>query len=492
MLFRVYILFALFLLPAAMSAFAKDDGKKFCGYNCETKDALAAITNIQKVGVAPAVGCNPSDVFQVKDMASGARATMALVYGSCDVLKLPIRPLIKNNKIPKGAVSFHDKGRRYINGTKGLELVRQNHPYLSQRYRAPCDDVEECAKESVSPPVSCKQISCFTLKYPALYQYGSKPKVDAAKNANSVFVTTGSGISESSGIDCSGYLFESMSISGLRAKPNEKLIDSGTSYLWSLGAETKDHHYADCFERIMGEPGIKSGDVIVAANLHSVIIDTVGNDPFGIDALLALPNSKLVNTFKQIQKERPAVQMQLDKLDLDKVLAGKEAATAALQALYLDNMADIACDQLLLDPEQFRVTIADSSPGGGNVGVQRTKAYPSLQFMPESLTIKAHLDCVHSLKSKWITSVKTTNPDFAARITLDTPYTLSMKQRENDSRGTRIIRHEASRPGCTEDKKPDIKGLNCMSCCSLNSSYSEQVPTEVKNGEFDDQMGGEW
>ena len=493
----IHLLAFLFFLyyPSSFSDTLVSKTGQYCGYanDCDKKTAQQGIIQVQSANsnnfgnTSLACQKNNGNPSEPNNIATGARKTMALIYGSCDVLKLPVRALISKNTIPKSAISHGFQTKRYIVGKAGRSAVYENHPYLNSRYHAPCDDKSECSKSNFKSPRTCKQISCFTLKNPALYQYSVKPSSNSDKNTNSVFVTTGSGASEASGIDCSGYAAEAMTIAGLRVKPFKKLsVDSmGSGDFWDLGNKTSSGEDADCFKRVIGTPGISSGDLIVAGGSHVVIVDTVGRDPFGIEEVLAMPNTKLTDTFNLIKKEKDIDQKLLDRLDLEKILktnekdlSEKEKASIPLKIKYLDNLSEIACDQLLLDPTKYRVTITHSSPDGGSVGVQREKAFPGLSSLGSALKIKARMDCVYQLKSKWIEILKKSNPTLASNLTTDTSYTLWMKKKENESNATRIIRHDASRAGCLEDKKPEIEGLSCISCCSAKSTYSEMVPTE--------------
>jgi hypothetical protein len=473
---------------------------QFCGFQCSKTSAdetLSQLGALQNQSTPLACSANQNDFVKNANIADGARKAMALMYGSCDVLALPVRNLLSPNSITKGAVSYKRKSKRYISSRS---KVMASHPYLNARLNSPCSDAKACTSGKFNHENTCEKNACFVINNPPLYQYGVKPKDYSVYVKTSRFTGTG----DASGIDCSAYVTEAMNLTGARAYPDKNLSSGGlgTAQFWTLGDTDDSGDPKDCFERIIGEAGLKSGDLIVAPNSHIVMIDTVGKDPFGIEALLAKKDEDLQNTYRDILNEkgqgrsgvRGATEFKtLQELSLGDVLDGKSEEPIDLQLKFLNGVAETACDQDLLDPEDFKVTIAHSSPHGGHVGVQRERLFPGVGSpkgsapMAMAMINKAKSDCVQALQSKWYAYSKKKKSEISYSLAESFGYVAALKKREDTGKGARVLRHDPNRAGCKADPAeiPQIPGNECVACCSTVASYEQMVPKNDHDSEDD-------
>ena len=472
------LLFFLSMLEGG-SSFA---GGNFCGFQC-SKQALDwtmhLFSGVPK-GISDSQSCRNEPlpfVGKDPDLALGARKAMAMIYGTCQVLTLPVRNLLDVKSIPKGAVSYRSHSKRYI---VSRSKVIENHPYLNTRVNPPCDDDHACVGNQSHASV-CDKNSCFVMNHPPLYQYGVKPK-----NYSPYVVTRRSSKSAAaSGIDCSAFVSEAMNIVGARVVPGENMSSGGlgTSQFWQLGATDASGHAKDCFSRVIEQTGFRPGDLIVAPGKHVVMVDTVGDDPFGIQGLFSKSDHDFEQNAHDFWAEK---RVTLKKMSLSEVLDGSSDEPVSVQRKFLDQVAEAACDQML-DPEEFKVTIIHSSPHGGHVGVQRERLFPGVGApkgsAPMAMTViaKAKVDCEEALRRKWLVRAKQKNASVAKALNDDFGYVNAIRKREDLGHGARVLRHADLRPGCMAPvgEGPTVPGSECMSCCSTQASYANLVPEDV-------------
>ena len=153
-------------------------------------------------------------------------------------------------------------GKKRVIGDLAAFLAK--HPYLTD-YRKPAS-------------------SCFgvTAK-PMIYDYGGKPDttsdVDSALN---FFVNNGSGTS-ALGIDCSGYVYSALATAGLKVKKSGRLKAVSVHGIPARMYMNPAANGMDClaFAKFEGLTSLKPGDIL-ASKGHVILIESVGQDPFGI------------------------------------------------------------------------------------------------------------------------------------------------------------------------------------------------------------------
>lgn len=199
------------------------------------------------------------------DLSYGAKQLMQIAYQSCDASR--IAPLDFSVRPMEGVsiVGAHPDNIGSVRKVTDLIQVQNTHPYLRiQNQSSECFDV---------------------MKKPLIYDYGGKPAYSSAlANEIDLFRNSGSG-SQELGIDCSAFVISSLGVRGFRLKPNENLEARQTA---AFGTSTliKSPEFFPCLEYIsIGKGlGIRTGDIVTVVG-HTLIIDSMGADPFGLSGL---------------------------------------------------------------------------------------------------------------------------------------------------------------------------------------------------------------
>lgn len=124
--------------------------------------------------------------------------------------------------------------------------------------------------------------SCYMVKdNPPIYDYGGEPSVSSAGRQINLFKNAGTG-SKALGIDCSAYVSSGIAAAGLRYKPsvaNKPIFIRMTS---SDFINAKKSGFS-CFDNVTvsSQSSVKPGDIVAVVG-HVVEIDKVGSDPFGL------------------------------------------------------------------------------------------------------------------------------------------------------------------------------------------------------------------
>jgi hypothetical protein len=195
----------------------------------------------------------------------GGRWVMAAAYQSCEATRLPAMTLESPDAIGISRIGTHPSGGgvRVISDLKALQAT---HPYLRiQNKGAGCFDVEA---------------------NPLIYDFGGKPGyVSSGDREIDLFIENGSGHDKTLGIDCSGLVFASLGVQGLRVIPN-KDVTAGLVSGFSSASLLNPPKEWKCIERIkigVGQ-GVNQGDVISIKG-HTVLVDQIGADPFGLNLI---------------------------------------------------------------------------------------------------------------------------------------------------------------------------------------------------------------
>lgn len=262
-------------------------------------------------------------------VVAGGLKAMAVGYQSCEA---PFRAALGPNTPDVRGVTITGPYPPPSPGNKreitNLSALISSHPYLSD-YRRPSS-------------------SCFNvLARPLIYDFGGKPNTTSSKGAALDFFTNqgGTGVL---GIDCSGYVFSAIATSGLRiakGKPLKPIQVHSTNAAKFMRPKASG---LTCFNPVSfsGLSTIKPGDILASGG-HIMIIDTVGDDPFGIaeiskesDCTLGrMSSSRFKMTFLQsgsakgglgLSRMKPEKFLPEDEEPMDKAM--KEYAVAACKA----------------------------------------------------------------------------------------------------------------------------------------------------------------
>ena len=478
----------------------------FCGYQCPLSQfgrMMNEFNAVEESGRHTPQACDARLESLLKDQQStpitAARRLMATLYGSCEVLKEPVRQKLPVSAIPASAVSFLPEKGEF---SAEKDLILANHPYLHARVSSSCGDVDVCASKKPEELSACDEAACFSLQHPPVYQF------DTRLRDHSTFESVRKGETPSLGMDDSAFISEALAKAGVRIRPDQTVDEVeahqgglSNAEFWALGAKDASEKGAgknqDCFDRVATQPGVASGDLVVGADSHIAMIDTVGNDPFGIQALLHRSYNELQLNLQSVLREKGVARsglisaynfQQFMDAKLDDVLKGTSKMDLNLQEQYLDDLAQDACENMLRKPEDYRVTIIHSSPRGGFVGVQREKVFPGLGD-PRALSseggmfrLKVTADCVQALRADWLSSVSPSNLAIKNALSEESKFVSAVRNFEESSHGVRMLRLNPTYEGC----KPVVgehsffEASQCVRCCPTDATYDQLVPDEPK------------
>ena len=215
-------------------------------------------------------GCEFSFAEQSQHLSDkflhGARVTFATGYQSCDSLKTP--PITHNMPDLRGIVITgiaHDGGD--IRKITDLKAFINSNPYYHNFKLGPnCTDVR---------------------KQPLIYNFGGRPSniplQDHQFQLDLFHMEPGYGDSREAGIDCSGFIATAMAVGGVRLRTHQDIQTEDIYRVNSYQFMSANFNGYDCLEKAtMGVSGsLKAGDILAMSG-HIVLIDSVGQDPFGI------------------------------------------------------------------------------------------------------------------------------------------------------------------------------------------------------------------
>ena len=195
----------------------------------------------------------------------GALKALAVGYQSCSAAtRAPLNsetPNIRGITITGQYPNSPGMKRQVTN----LPDLLDSHPYL-KNYLRPASN------------------SCFNVtKNPMIYDYGGKPSVTTGANAELDFFSNYGGTSVL-GIDCSGYVFSSLATAGLRLSRGKTMKPVFVHTTNAAKFMNPKQSGFTCFDRVAFKSSttIVPGDILASSG-HIFIIDTVGDDPFGVN-----------------------------------------------------------------------------------------------------------------------------------------------------------------------------------------------------------------
>ena len=253
----------------------------------------------------------------------GALKTLSTAYQSCEAAQVPALDHNTPDAIGISIVGVHPDGVGNKRLITNLGDLLKSHPYL-KNYRRPAS-------------------TCFDLTQNIpIYDYGGRPA--ASMGTLNIFKNAGTG-TKALGTDCSGFIGLSIAASGLRVKKARTMKAETVAGLGSTMFTNPQKNGLTCFDyvRFNQAASLKPGDLI-AKDGHIVIVESIGQDPFGLDAI---------------------------KSPSDCVLANMSVS-------------------------RFDFTILQDSPEKGGIGIQRSVAadyFPKEPVMPEGLLEAAVTAC---------------------------------------------------------------------------------------------------
>ena len=200
-----------------------------------------------------------------KRMVAGIENTFSTVYQSCNALGVSTvtgsTPDVQGIKKLSTTHSDGIGGQRIVSD---LAKVQATHPYIKVAGVGGGNN-------------------CFNVKgNPLIYDYGGSPSV--SDNVINMFKNAGSG-TEVLGVDCSALVSSMAAASGLRYKPGQ---DSKAIYIRQNSSKFINASASGftCYQNVDVDKTslIKTGD-IAAVSGHVVMVDKVGDDPFGLAAI---------------------------------------------------------------------------------------------------------------------------------------------------------------------------------------------------------------
>lgn len=206
----------------------------------------------------------------------GALKVLKTAYQSCQAERIPA--------MDQSTTSLHQKAIRitgkHPNGVGqkrmigDLSLLQQTHYYI---------------REGIESDPSCFDVP----RNPMIYDYGGKPYSTPADDSSlNLFKDAGTGTSVL-GIDCSGYIFSAMAASGLRLSPGKKLKAFQVNGVNARMYMEPASNGLSCLEPVESRSTdtIKSGDILASTG-HIVMLERVGEDPFGIAGIKTIADCK--------------------------------------------------------------------------------------------------------------------------------------------------------------------------------------------------------
>jgi hypothetical protein len=269
--------------------------------------------------------------------AKGARKSLNVFYQSCQPMELA--PLGPEHMDVDG---IKITGRHPAGGNKRIvedaARVRATHHYLRfiDEYESGCINVKN------SPPI---------------YDFGGKPYT--SNGVLDFFRNAGSG-TEALGVDCSAIVFTSLASMGMRVKASQKLKPEHVHGISSTMFKEPQSNGLTCLNKVAFTPArneIEPGDIIAISG-HVVIVESVGEDTFGLDRIR--------------------------------------------------NVSD--CTFANMKSENFNFIIVQSNPGKGGIGVNRMRAsdyFPTEPKLNEGIKKQAQNACYAKFSSNTRVSTST-------------------------------------------------------------------------------------
>lgn len=205
----------------------------------------------------------PVEKPDVSPVTYGSHFALAVAYQSCDVLNK--KPMSDSDSSVKGikVTGTHSSGAGKKREIASLSDVQSSHYYI----------------KGIQYEKNCVTVSSS----PLIYDFGGKPFTTSSQPKVLDFFKNGGSGTNVLGIDCSGYVFSSIASGGARISSKTEMKASLVNGIPAKAYMNPSGNGMDCIEHAKfgyKNGTLKAGD-IVAISGHIVIIDQVGEDPFG-------------------------------------------------------------------------------------------------------------------------------------------------------------------------------------------------------------------
>jgi hypothetical protein len=194
----------------------------------------------------------------------GAYKTLSVAYQSCNVMDL--RPITASTSNVSGisVTGMHPNGVGRARVVSNADAVFRTNPYYANR---------------VSPGAGC----FASPSIPLIYDYGGKPYTTSAITSTINLHKNGGSGTSALGIDCSGFVSTAVVSGGLRLRSGTSSKAYQVSGISASMFASPAKNGLSCFAPVASTSSaqLRAGDVIANTG-HVVMVDRVGNDPFGI------------------------------------------------------------------------------------------------------------------------------------------------------------------------------------------------------------------
>lgn len=252
----------------------------------------------------------------------GSMKAFLVAYQSCETPLLA--PMDSHSPAVKGieVVGRHPNGNGNRREITSLTDVINTHYYI---------------KDQTSPASDCAHLK----DHPLIYDYGGKPSVTADLDSSlDFFRDAGTGGPEL-GTDCSGFVFTAYASAGLKLRSDQPLKAIQVMGVSAGMIKEPGRNELNCLQKVNAE--LNPGDLI-ASNGHVVLVESVGEDPFGIASIKKLSDCQL-NSIRPENFHFVITQSSPSKgaIGINRMLASAYFPTYATMANGLKDHALSAC-----------------------------------------------------------------------------------------------------------------------------------------------------
>jgi len=223
---------------------------------------------------------------ELSPAAVGARRVLASYYQSCKAIDVTLDSSTPNLKGVAKAKSFGSQ--KGISGGY-LRKITDTNAFVNSHAV-----LKRLKGDSSYPGKSCKDMT----KMPPVYGYGSRAYPN--KSGTVKIFKKGGGVANGSqpaaGIDCSAFISMALGAQGLKVNKSSGPFTDNTTRSY----HSQINRSGSCLKKatMTPEAPVKSGDIINVAGSHIVMIDSVGEDPLGIEKAAAAGNCNSITPKK--------------------------------------------------------------------------------------------------------------------------------------------------------------------------------------------------